>query len=226
MAKAYLEDTTLTEIGSAIREKTGGAELLLPSEMPGAIRGIQGGGSGNASEWFTSEFNTTLWKSIKKMPKFTFNGTDLAYAFQNGENLIEFDFTGWDTSNVTDMRSMFANCKNVIDLDISNFDMCKVSIVSGILNNCSKLKNLIFGKNLGKSYTQKSANYVLYTLDISYCTNLTHDSLISVINGLYDLNLVYSETLYPQSLVLGTTNLAKLTAEELAIATNKGWTIS
>ena len=33
-------------------------------------------------------------------------------------------------------------------------------------------------------------------------------------------------TLYTQQLVLGSTNMAKLTAEEIAIATNKGWTVS
>lgn len=44
MAKVYLEDTTLTAIGSAIRDKAGTSNLLLPSEMPSAISNIQTGG--------------------------------------------------------------------------------------------------------------------------------------------------------------------------------------
>ena len=43
MAKVYLEDTTLTGIGNAIREKNGTTDLLLPSEMITAIQSISGG---------------------------------------------------------------------------------------------------------------------------------------------------------------------------------------
>lgn len=52
---------------------------------------------------------------------------------------------------------------------------------------------------------------------------------MDVINKLYDLNLTYDVanggTLYTQVLSLGDTNKEKLTAEEIAIATNKGWTV-
>ena len=44
MAKYVIEDTTLTNIASAIREKTGKSELLLPSQMPSEIQSISGGG--------------------------------------------------------------------------------------------------------------------------------------------------------------------------------------
>lgn len=45
MANVYLQDSTLTSIGNAIREKTGESSLLLPSQMPAAIQAITGGGS-------------------------------------------------------------------------------------------------------------------------------------------------------------------------------------
>ena len=81
---------------------------------------------------------------------------------------------------------------------------------------------------MGKGYTTKNNNY--YKLNLSACTSLTHESLMNVINNLYDLNLTYDVanggTLYTQSLQLGADNIAKLTAEEIAIATNKGWTVS
>lgn len=51
MAKVYLEDTTLTAIGSAIRDKAGTSNLLLPSEMPSAISAIQAGGGGSEIKW-------------------------------------------------------------------------------------------------------------------------------------------------------------------------------
>lgn len=41
MANVYLKDSTLTSIGSAIRDKTGESTLYLPSQMPDAIRSIK-----------------------------------------------------------------------------------------------------------------------------------------------------------------------------------------
>ena len=61
------------------------------------------------------------------------------------------------------------------------------------------------------------------TLDISHLTQLDHSSLLVIINGLYDyVSAGNSRTRY---IKLGATNLAKLSDEEKAIATNKGWTI-
>ena len=51
MAKVYLEDTTLSAIGSAIRGKAGTSDLLLPSEMPSAINAIQAGGGNSEIKW-------------------------------------------------------------------------------------------------------------------------------------------------------------------------------
>jgi hypothetical protein len=85
-------------------------------------------------------------------------------------------------------------------------------------------------KNLGKGYTEQSNNSYSSRVDLSYSPKLTHESLMSVINNLYDLNLTYSAIgngkLYRQELRLGSTNLAKLSAEEIAIATNKGWNVT
>ena len=91
-------------------------------------------------------------------------------------------------------------------------------------------------KNLGMAYTEPTAEYGNYTLSFSNCTQLTHDSLVAIINNLYDLNIAYGVydadgnpgegTLYQQKLVLGEANLAKLTEEEIAVATNKGWIVS
>ena len=47
MAKVFIEETTLTAIGDAIREKTGGTDLIAPGSMPAEIKGIVSGGSGD-----------------------------------------------------------------------------------------------------------------------------------------------------------------------------------
>ena len=56
--------------------------------------------------------------------------------------------------------------------------------------------------------------------DLSPCISLSHDSLMNVINEAADV------TSSPKTLTLGATNLAKLTEEEKAIATSKGWTLA
>ena len=62
------------------------------------------------------------------------------------------------------------------------------------------------------------------TIDISHLTQLDHSSLLVIINGLYDyITAGNTRTRY---IKLGATNLAKLSDEEKAIATSKGWTIA
>ena len=57
------------------------------------------------------------------------------------------------------------------------------------------------------------------SLDLASCTNLTHDSLMVVINGLQTVTTT-------QTLTLGSANLAKLTDDEKKVATDKGWTLA
>lgn len=75
-------------------------------------------------------------------------------------------------------------------------------------------------KNAGQAYlTTKGANDSTYTIKLSDSPLLTHDSLVNIIDGLYDIAAKGCKT---QRLSLGATNKNKLTAAEIAIATNKG----
>ena len=84
------------------------------------------------------------------------------------------------------------------------------------LVNCSGLKDI------GKAFTY-GANSSYHVVNFSSCPNLSHDSLMNIINNLWDLAASGKNA---QKCTLGATNLAKLTAEEIAIATNKGWNVS
>lgn len=165
---------------------------------------------------------------IETLDVSNFNTSNVIYMqsmFGDCKKLISLDVSNFDTSKVTAMNNMFNNCQALTELDINNFDMSNVSDTSFMFSRCNNLVDLKFGTNLGKGYKNWSSH-----LTLSDCTKLTHDSLMSVINNLYDLNLTYDVAnggaLYTQKLVLGTTNLAKLTAEEIAIVTNKGWSVS
>lgn len=133
-----------------------------------------------------------------------------------------------NTDKTTDIGYMFSECTSLEFVPTYNSE--KVFTVSNVFYKCTKLTDLGGLLNLGKGYTRASNNYSNYKLILSTANKLTHDSLMNVINNLYDLNLTYDVanggTLYTQGLILGSTNLAKLTAEEIAIATNKGWTVS
>ena len=151
-----------------------------------------------------------------------------------------------DTSKVTNMSSMFMSCKkleSITGLDTSSctnftrtFATCKALTTLPKLNassanklsqmfiSCNALTTLGGFENLGQAYlTTSSANYDYYTLDLSSHTKLTHESLMNVINNLYD---IATKGCNAQKLILGSTNLAKLSDEEKVIATNKGWVLS
>ena len=146
--------------------------------------------------------------------------TNTEYMFEHAQKIKTIP--NINTSNVTNMGRMFRYCYALQNIPKLNAE--KVTNISDVIYSCSKLETFGGFENLGQAYdTTKSANYSTYTLDLSPSNNLTHDSLMNVINNLYDIK---SKGCNPQSLVLGSTNLAKLTAEEIAIATEKGWTVS
>ena len=127
-----------------------------------------------------------------------------------------------DTSKVTNVYNMFYSCSNLITIPKLNFE--KVTNVSGVLTGAESVVNIGGFENLGKAYlTNKSANYSNYGLVLTNFSKLTHDSLMNVINNLYDIK---TKGCQAQRLQLGPTNLAKLTEEEIAIATDKGFNVS
>ena len=127
-----------------------------------------------------------------------------------------------DTSNVTNIYNMFYYCRSLKTIPL--LDTSSVNYIRDTFRSCDSLENIDGLYNLGKAYsTSNSANYSYYTLDLTYCPNLTHDSLMNVINNLYD---IATKGCNSQSLKLGSTNIAKLTEDEITIATNKGWTVS
>ena len=144
--------------------------------------------------------------------------------FESCRNLKEIPKL--DTRNMTTMTDMFFNCqklKTIPELEASN-----VFIVSRPFSFCSSLENFGGLKNLGQAYlTTQNANYFNYTLDLSGSTKLTEQSLINVLTNVYD---IVSKGVKAQQIILGSTNLAKLTSAEgqaaLTRATNYGWTVS
>lgn len=109
-----------------------------------------------------------------------------------------------DTSNVTSTYQMFSNCSSLTTVPALNVD--KVTRMNDMFGNCINLKSILM-TNIGAN------------LNIASSTKFEREDLLTILNN---LKTVTSS----QRLTMGATNLAKLTDEDKAIATNKGWTLA
>ena len=110
----------------------------------------------------------------------------------------------FDTRNVTSMRAMFSGCSRLTS--VPSFDTSNVTNMEYMFRSCQKLETIHF-INIGAN------------LDISESTLFTREALLEIIGNLKTVTTT-------KRLTMGTTNLAKLTEEDKAIATNKGWTLA
>ena len=246
MARIDNLNNFLTDVADSIREKKGATELIPASAFDTEIDSISSGVDIN--DYYVTVGSVSggnISQYIKKIPLIdTSNVTSTSDMFRGCAKLISIP--PLDTSKVVYMSSMFYDCvalKTIPPLDTSNvttmnnmFTYCsalttipqlnlsKVTNVSQMVYPCYVLTTLGGFQNLGMAYsTTESANYRNYRLDLSTSSKLTHDSLMNVINGLYDIK---TKGCNAQQLILGSVNLAKLTAEEIQIATDKGFSVS
>lgn len=115
-----------------------------------------------------------------------------------------------DAPKLVTTTNMFGECVRLTDvtLNIPSYT-AQEGWINPIFSKCSGITNLTVNGELRAG------------LYLSASTNLTTDSLMSVINALVDLTGEDSKTL-----TLGATNLAKLSDEQKEIATNKNWVLA
>lgn len=124
--------------------------------------------------------------------------------FYNCYNLVSIP--QFNTANLYSANLMFGGCDKLVSLPL--LDFTKAELIRNMLSGCSELTNLGGFSNLAVS------------LDLSSSRKLTTESILNVINEAKDLSQEGSATL-----TLGT-NISKLTEDQIAIATSKGWTIA
>lgn len=189
--------------------------------------------NGNATD-YQYAFAGSRWNAETFKPKYDLKPTNawrmFYYATYNGDLQQLLDNAGvkLDTSNTTNFKEMFywtyLTRIGVIDMrkatDTTScfqwtdgcvtIDKVIVSATTPFNNtfaNCKKLANLFIEGPIGQN-----------GFDVADCP-LTHDSLMSIINALEKM------TSGTWTVTLGSSNLAKLTDAEKAIATGKGWTL-
>lgn len=107
---------------------------------------------------------------------------------------------------------LFYNCREMITCDISALKTTNIKGLSDAFFNCVKLENLLVGENF-------LASTAINSFNLSTCKALSHASLVHVFT-----QLATREN--GPVISIGSTNLAKLTEDEIAIATNKGWSVT
>lgn len=148
--------------------------------------------------------------------------TSMSYMFNGCSQLQYLDVSNWDTSNVIEMNNVFASCSQLQYLDVSKWDASQVTSAENIFFNNHKLNSIVGNRTIDDVLANNIGALNGLNVGLSFWSARAIDraSLRAIINGLADLT---GQT--AQTLTLGATLLAKLTEEDIAIATNKNWTI-
>ena len=135
-----------------------------------------------------------------------------------------------NTGNVTSMSTMFFGCNSLTT--IPQLNTGKVTNMKNMFYSCNSLTTIpqldtsnVTGTNMNNIFAGcSSLKSILMTgmkvsFDISASTKFERADLLIILNNLATVTTT-------QTLKMGATNLAKLTDEDKAIATNKGWTLA
>jgi hypothetical protein len=149
-----------------------------------------------------------------------------------------------DTSNVTSMMYMFNSCGNLVT--IPQIDTSNVTSMAYMFSDCSKLTSLpslncgsITTKN---TYPLRNYNNYNYLTDIggfidmkmtwneayglAKCPNLSYESCINILNGLYDFTGNGETPNTNQGKLKVHSNFINLVGNEINIAVGKGWVVT
>lgn len=148
--------------------------------------------------------------------------TNMGVMFYGCRNITTLDLSNFDTSAVTDMSYMFSSCSNLTTLDLSNFNTSAVTNMGDMFSSCSNLTTLIGTHTLEEvqAGTVKAMRGLKVSISFSESPNLERASILALFYGLADLT---GKT--KQTVELHATAKARLTAEDIKIATDKNWNV-
>ena len=204
----YVFDSGVTEItpctydlrNMTILDNFYGA-AILPSSLTSITANMES--LQNALDSSSSSYNIFRETKLMNADLYLPNLLDGGYMFYFCNDLISFN--GY-MPNMTDGDYMFAS-QSLTDFSA---DLSSLTNGDGMFYLCNNLTNVTL-------YSKLNCN----RLSFSSSSKLTVDSLMNIINALVDRTGQDGYTLR-----LGSTNLAKLSPEQKAIATNKNWTLS
>ena len=250
-----VKSQTLVDVADKIRNYTGTTELVKPENLDTEVDNVYEAGkkakydeqwdkiqqNGNRVN-YTYGFGGHTWNDENFKPKYDMRPTDALGMFilcqikdlRKSAIGVDLDFSSSarltnlfnysaikyvgviDTrrsSGASSIAAMFASSLIVyVEKLILKNDGSQGSL-SGIFQSCPYLEHVIIEGTIGQT-----------GFSVSSCTKLDLESLLSILNALADKSKDTSGTSWVCT--LGTTNLAKLSDAEKAIATEKGWSLA
>ena len=121
----------------------------------------------------------------------------------------------YDVTSVTSLTNLFKGCGNLESIPALNFSSVSEDSTAFVHSGSN-------GWIVG-CYALKEINIldIHYNFQISVSTKFTREALIHIIDNLRDMTGSTAKTL-----TMGATNMAKLTTDDIAVATAKNWTIA
>lgn len=188
---------------------------------------------------YNGAFAWSTWNDKIFRPKYDIVPTQLSQTFQytgiiNLIDDLEKQNVKLDTSNCTYYLQAFQGSRITHYPTIDMSKAINTTYAFGSDANVVKIEKLILSKSTPFYNTfQLARKLEEITIEgtigqngfsVQWSDKLTHDSLLSILNALEDKTSDESGTTW--TIGLGPTNIAKLTENEKAIATQKGWTIT
>lgn len=150
-----------------------------------------------------NDFSSSLGTKTAYIPAYTMAIAKLAFNYNTRMNVLSI------SSNMLKGigDEAFSGCSSLTTI---NLPASLEFIGDNVFMGCNRLETVSLGNGFNCD-----------NLDLSASTQYSVDTIVSWLNALADRT---GETIY--TLTIGSTNLNKLTAEQIAIATNKNWNLA
>ena len=192
---------------------------------------------------FYSMFVSTDLTSINLSNWDTRKCTNMASMFQSNTKLSGvLDLSSFDVANVTDMNNMFNYSYNITEIKgIENWNTMKLCDATDMFNSLININRLDLSGWKFNSLINAARMFYFMTgmtelfitgwgyneqctsLDLSASSALTKNSILYIFNGLFDRATAGYTTQH--TIALAPETKALLTDDNIAIATNKGFTV-
>lgn len=226
-------DGTIDTYAQKINEISGGGDSYYDTFWDGFQN------YGNRTVYMSAFGN---WNGIEEIkPKYPItpgqNGQDdsCATIFANTKALKTIDKDKFDFSQAGSLSQGFQNSAIEILPDLK-FDCKSYNVAFNNMTKTKKIEALGFSRmttafNKTFDYMYKLAEIgeirgeiSFNGFNVSWSNNLTHTTLLKILNALADKTSDTSSTVW--TITIGTTNIEKLTSDEIAIAETKGWVLA